>query len=85
MPLVLEELPNTCFIIPSSVTKIVKDEKSTDLRAFFILGVSFIAVGISLMSEFGLASLGFLGCGVVFMTIGMTNKEKWEKSKKETI
>ena len=63
----------------------MKDEKPADLRAFFILGFSFIAVGISLMSEFGLAFLGFVGCGAVFMAIGLANKAKWEKSKKETI
>jgi ABC-type multidrug transport system permease subunit len=64
--------------------KEMKDVKPTDYRGFFIIGISLIAVGISLMSEFVPAFLGFLGCGVVFMAIGLTNKDKWAKSKKET-
>lgn len=63
----------------------MKDEKPTDYRVFFILGCSLIAVGISLMSAVGPAFLGFLGSGVVFMIIGLANRDKWEKSKKETL
>ena len=62
----------------------MKREKPTDYRAFFILGCSLIAVGVSLMSSIGSAFVAFLGCGVVFMLIGLTNRDKWEKSKKET-
>lgn len=54
----------------------MKDEKPTDHRPFFILGCSLIAVGISLISAVGPAFLGFLGAGVVFMAIGLANKNK---------
>ena len=63
----------------------MKDKKPTDYRAFFILGVSLIAVGVSQMSSVGPAMLGLLGAGVVFMVIGLTNWDKSMKSKKETI
>jgi len=65
--------------------KEMKDEKTTDYRGFFILGTSLIAVGISLMSAVGPAFICFLGCGVVFMAIGLADKDKWRKSKRETI
>ena len=62
----------------------MKDEKPTDYRAFFVIGTSLIAVGVSLMSAVGLAMLGLLGAGVVFMMIGLTNWDKSTKSRKET-
>jgi len=62
----------------------MKDEKPTDYRAFFILGTSLVAIGISLMSLIGSAFIALLGCGVVFMIIGLTNGDKWKKSMKET-
>ena len=62
----------------------MKDEKPTDYRPFFILGISLISMGISLMSAVGPVFISFLGCGVVFMMIGLANRDKWEKSKKET-
>jgi len=60
-----------------------KQKKDMDYRAFFILGVSLMAVGISLMSV-RLAFLAFLGFGVVFRIIGLANRDKGSKSKKET-
>jgi ABC-type multidrug transport system permease subunit len=62
----------------------MKDEKPTDYRGFFILGISQIAIGVSLMSSIGSAFVAFLGCGVVFMIIGLANRDKWAKSTKET-
>jgi hypothetical protein len=62
----------------------MKDEKPTDHRPFFILGCSLITVGISLISAVGPAFLGFLGAGVVFMAIGLADKDKGE-SKRETV
>ena len=62
----------------------MKDEKTTDYSGFFILGISLIAMGISLMSAVGPVFISFLGGGVVFMAIGLTNRDKWTKSKKET-
>ena len=44
-----------------------------------------MGLGISLMLTVGPAFLGFLGSGVVFMVIGLANRDKWAKSKKETL
>jgi len=43
-----------------------------------------MGLGISLMSAFSPAFISFLGCGVVFMIIGLANRGKWAKSKKES-
>ena len=68
----------------SSVVKEMNNKKPTDYRDFFILGISLIEVGVSLISAVGLASVGFLGCGVVFMAIGLSNRDKWVKFKKKS-
>ena len=66
--------------------KEMKDEKPTDYRVFFIVGTSLIAMGISLMSAVGPAFIKIiLGGGVAFMAIGLANRDKWAKSKRETI
>ena len=61
-----------------------KQERETDYRVFSILGICLIGLVISLMLTVSSAFLGFLGCGVVFMIIGLANRDKWAKSKKET-
>jgi hypothetical protein len=62
----------------------MKDEKTTDYRIFFILGISLFAMGISLISAVGPAFIIFLGCGVVYMVIGLANRDKWAESKGKT-
>jgi MFS family permease len=49
--------------------------KKVRLGKFSSLGS--LGVGISLLSKFGPAFLSFLVCGVVFMAIGLTNRDKW--------
>ena len=67
------------------LTKLNKQKRETDYRVFFILGICLMGLGISLMLTVGPAFLGFLGSGVVFMVIGLANRDKWAKSKKETL
>jgi len=43
-----------------------------------------MALGIGLMLAVGPIYIVFLGSGVAFMAIGLANRDKWAKSKKET-
>ena len=43
-----------------------------DYRAFFILGISFIPLGIATNNY------AFTGLGIVYMIIGLKNKSKWK-------
>lgn len=63
----------------------MKHGKPTDYRAFFVLGICLMGLGVSLVSILGSTFIVFLGAGVVFMAIGLTNRGKWTKSKKETV
>ena len=61
-----------------------KHEGEINYRVFFILGICLMGLGIVFMITVSPAFLGFLGAGVVFMIIGLANRDKWAKSKKET-
>ncbi|MFA5176310.1 MAG: hypothetical protein WC413_03585 [Candidatus Nanoarchaeia archaeon] len=50
-------------------------KQETDYKAFFILGIFWIIVGIIP------GNLSFLIMGIAFMVIGLVNKKKWKKYK----
>jgi hypothetical protein len=53
--------------------------KEPDYRAFFIMGVSFLPMGIIFTTVISPAFIGFLGIGVCYMAIGLANRDKWHK------
>lgn len=57
-----------------------KQKRETDYRVFFILGICLMGLGVSLMLTVSPAFLGFLGCEVVFMIIGLAKRDQWAKS-----
>jgi len=66
--------------------KIKKGEaREPNYRAFFILGISFIPIGcawivIALSNEIPpVTGIPFLGLGVIYMAIGLANRDKWKK------
>jgi hypothetical protein len=53
-------------------------EKS-NYQAFFIMGISFLAMGIIFTSSINPGFIGFIALGIIYMTIGLANRDKWEK------
>ncbi|MFC1873686.1 hypothetical protein ACFLYX_00100 [Chloroflexota bacterium] len=61
--------------------------KETDYRAFFILGISFLPLGIiyeivffvSGTKVFLVLGIAFIGMGISYLAIGLGNKDKWKK------
>ena len=47
-----------------------------DYRAFFILGISFLPIGIATDNP------GLWGMGTVFMVLGLVNRSKWREGPK---
>ena len=47
--------------------------KPTDYRAFFIIGVAFIPIGI------GTDNYAFIGLGVIYILLGLKNRKTWGK------
>lgn len=54
--------------------------KEIDYRAFFIMGISFLPLGIVLTFVVGNPGfIGFMGLGIAYIAIGLANKDKWDK------
>jgi hypothetical protein len=50
-----------------------------DYRAFFIMGICFLPMGIIFMTTVSPAFIGFTGMGLCYMAIGLANRDKWKK------
>ena len=57
----------------------------TDYKAFFIMGVVFLPTGFAMMIVYFLAELPFeiglplFALGLVYLLIGLANRDKWRK------
>lgn len=62
------------IILLSSVVLVLKKGKryKPSYKTFFIMGVTWLPIGIVLENS------GLTGMGVVFMVIGLMNRDKWE-------
>ena len=65
--------------------KKVGQQMETDYRAFFFMGVTFLPIGIAMMIVYFLIDLSFfiafpfITLGVVYLIIGLNNRDKWKK------
>lgn len=75
----------TIFVLIVTVFWVKKNSKNErtkdiDYRVFFIIGTSFLPLGIVLTFVVGNPGfIGFMGLGVAYIAIGLTNKDKWKK------
>ena len=60
-----------------------KQRRKTNYSAFFIFGIVFMVLGISLVSTVGPTGFVFLVVGLASMMIGLANRGSWAESKKE--
>ena len=57
--------------------------KEPDYRAFYGVGFVFMPAGIALMiATRNPGLLGITALGIVYIAIGLANKDKWKKKKK---
>lgn len=53
--------------------------REVDYRAFFIMGISFLPLGIVLTFVVDNPGfIGFIGLGIAYIAIGLANKDKWK-------
>ena len=52
--------------------------KEPDYRAFFIMGISFLPMGIIFTATINPGFIGFIGMGIIYMAIGLANRDKWK-------
>jgi hypothetical protein len=54
---------------------------TTDYRGIFVLGVCLLGTGVALKAAIGPAFISFLGTGIIFIAIGLSNRVQWTKTK----
>ena len=54
-------------------------DEEPNYQAFFIMGISFLPLGIVFTIAVSPAFIGFIGIGICYMAIGLANKHKWKK------
>lgn len=75
----------TISILIVTVLWVMKNKKNelskdVDYRAFFIMGISFLPLGIVLSFVIGNPGfIGFIGLGAFYIVFGLANKDKWKK------
>jgi len=59
----------------------------TDYKAFFIMGLAFLPTGFVMMIVYVLAEIPFeiglplVALGLIYLVIGLANRDKWRKTK----
>ena len=51
-----------------------------DYRAFFILGICLLPMGIVFVTTVNPGFMGFTGLGAIYMIIGLAHRDKWKKT-----
>lgn len=57
----------------------IEINEEPNYQAFFIMGISFLPLGILFTIAVSPAFIGFIGIGICYIAIGLANKHKWKK------
>ncbi len=52
-------------------------KREPDYRVFYFMGIAFTGLGAALMASTNMGFSGLLALGIVYMVIGLKNKDKW--------
>ena len=58
-----------------------KEGKGVDYQSFFVMGISFVGLGIVFTATINPGFLGITVLGVIYIILGWKNKDKWKKKK----
>ncbi len=59
--------------------KKIETEKEIDYRTFYILGISFLPMGLILsITTKNPGMIGIMGLGGAYLAIGLANRDKWK-------
>lgn len=73
------------LLVVAFILKRKKEPKpqEADYRAFFIMGISFLPMGIIFSTTINPGFMGFTALGIIYMAIGLQHRDKWEKKAKK--
>lgn len=52
--------------------------KKTNYRDLFVLGITFLGAGTALAAAISVGFYGLTTMGLIFMLIGLANRDQWE-------
>jgi hypothetical protein len=55
--------------------------RETNYQAFFVMGICFLGLGIVFTTTINSGFFGFAILGLAYMSIGLANRDKWQKKK----
>ena len=59
--------------------KKIANEKEIDYRTFYVLGISFLPMGLVLsITTKNPGMIGIMGLGAAYLAIGLANRDKWK-------
>ena len=60
------------------------EPKEINYQAFFVMGIIFVGSGTALTAAISPGFIGITALGIIYMLIGLKNRDKWANPKKET-
>lgn len=68
------------LVLVMVVFKKKKEDKmgEPNYQIFFIIGIAWIPIGIVFMVTIHPAAIAFMGMGIVYVVIGLANRDKWK-------
>ncbi len=64
------------FVVFMTRSKQIQGTRDPEYRTFFIMGATFVPIGIAT------GNAGFWVMGLIFLIMGITNREKWSNNRK---
>jgi len=58
-----------------------KEGNEVDYQSFFVMGISFVGLGLVFTATINPGFLGITALGVIYIILGWKNKDKWKKKK----
>jgi uncharacterized membrane protein len=55
--------------------------REVNYQAFFLMGLVFVSVGVVFMTTMNPGFIGIMGLGIVYMILGVANRDKWPATK----
>lgn len=71
------------FLGATLYKKYKKENKESDYRSFFMMGLIWTIVGVPLY--FSSNNIAFLAMGIIFLVVGLANKSKWKEPQPATL
>ena len=65
---------------PEVETPSESEEQKTNYRGLFVIGITFLGAGTALAASVNPGFYGLTAMGLIFMVIGLANRDKWENS-----